>query len=214
MNRRRGFTLLEVLLVLSLLALAAAMTFPVIRYVQKQLVRISTQSAHLEEIRSAQYWLRQQLANAAPKAMAVDSVTGRDIIWRGSGQHLEFMAQLPSYMASGQFALQKLYTEPSKNGFQLLYRVQLEIASESTDSSEPVQVLLSELSQVEFSYRSFISPGQPGPWQTEWIDQTIMPVQIRIKLWGAKKQALPEMIIALQQSPGLNTPAYALGTTQ
>ena len=201
----RGFSLLELLLVLSLFAVMAALSLSVVRYLQNQQKHLIEKSRALQEKVAALQWLRQTLELAEPKAIDVDENSGRDVLWDGQAQQMRWRGLLPADMPVQKSRIQHLWLETGGTQHKLMYASYPAGANgvNADMASNTGTVLFDAVDRVEFSYRQFISPGKVSEWQAQWADGTTMPVQVRIRIWQTA-QALPlELIVAMPMSSGL-----------
>lgn len=208
--KTRGFSLLELLMVISLLLVMAGMSVPVIRYLQKQQTQIRAQANVIETQRATWRWLRDVMSLAQPTAMAVDTASGRDVLWRGSSVSIEWVGAVPADMFEPNVVQQKLWLVPDTQGVQLHYAYR-----PLGDSGEyPTQrSFVLHLKQASFQYRQFEARGRVSAWLAPWPDSTQMPVQVRIQFTPIGQKTPIEWVVALPMSSGLNPPALVLGST-
>lgn len=203
MRSDRGFTLMELVLAISLFALMAALSFPVIRSLQKHSIQTRQQAIAMEAERAAWQWLRQTISRAEPLALAVDPASGRDVLWQADASELRWMGKLPAGMPQTRAVLQSLRIEQTPTGQTLWYRL--------TDNGNQTDTrLFNAQAQVQLSYRGIAAGGRLGEWQSQWPDATQMPVQVRIQL-VSKTQITREQIIALPLSSALQGNRFDVG---
>lgn len=210
-SRTRGFSLLELLLALGMFAAMAAMSLPVIRYLQQQSLSVRNQAQTVESQRAALLWLRQALRRAEPRALAVDSASGRDVLWQADARSIRWRGSLPDSLRIPGSVVQALTLEPQESGLALVYRIH---TADPTGTSEEItqeNVLLKDLQRAEFAYRRFEAGSRLADWQTEWPDATQMPVQVRIRLWPTQAQYPLELQISLPQSAALQIASIHAG---
>lgn len=202
MRRVGGFTLMELLLVLGLFAAMAALSLPVVRYLQLQARQVRAQAHVVESERAAWYWLRQSLGRAEASAMAVDPASGRDVLWQTTASSLQWRGRLPAGLPQRGVFVQRLQIETRESGVALTYRVANASQDEAANGNETL--LLDGLSRAEFAYRRIEANGLVSEWLTEWPDATQMPVQVRVRILKKRRVAPLEAIIALPQSSALS----------
>ena len=93
--RAAGFTLIEVIVALSLLAFGLALSFATLRGASKATERAEITSQRGERLRAVQGFLRAQLSGALPIAYAFDSETGGASFLTLGPDKLEFVATMP-----------------------------------------------------------------------------------------------------------------------
>ena len=102
-----GFTLLELLISLTLLAALSTILFGGLRFGTRAWERSEAQAAETDEIAVAQNFLRRQLSEAYPLVTTADP-TGARIYFEGGSDSLQFLAPAPAALAAGgrsRFAL-------------------------------------------------------------------------------------------------------------
>lgn len=207
--KTRGFTLLELVLVISLLAVMAGLSVPVIRYLQKQQEEIRAQAEAVETQRATLSWLRAVVSLAQPKGMAVDTASGREVLWRGSSDDMEWVGTVPQDMREPRVVQQKLWLTPDAQGWQLHYAYRP--LGESGDYPTENTLLL-QVKQAVFQYRRFETRGRVSEWLASWADSTQMPVQVRMQFTPIGQSTAIDWVVALPMSSGLNPPSLAFGS--
>lgn len=97
---QRGFTLLEVLLVISLLGVLLVLVAGALLGANRAVLKAERYTVNLDEIRAAQAFLRSSIAQALPL-----DTSGEDDVnsgfFEGSAQQLRFVATLPGELGGG-----------------------------------------------------------------------------------------------------------------
>lgn len=105
--RARGFTLLEVLGALALLALLLLGVYSGVRTATQTTRSGEAAISRLDEIRSAQQFLRRELAQS--RAVAISQKDNGDpVYFSGDGREMRFVAALPGYLGKLGPQLQQL----------------------------------------------------------------------------------------------------------
>lgn len=183
----RGFTLLEVLGALALFALLLMGVYSGVR-TATHAVRLGEASIErLDEVRSAQQFLRRELAQARAVALA-RSDNGDPIFFSGDAHELRFVAPLPGYLGRLGPQLQQLKLVPDGKGGS---RLEVSFALMPPDGSAPKplgepEVLLEGVRGGGFRYRAPDTQQGPGQWRDQWNDLRAMPriVSIALQLDG------------------------------
>lgn len=195
----RGFTLLEVVVALSLLALAVALALGTLRGATQATQRAEATAQRDERLRAVQGLLRRQVGGALPMAMAIDPQSGEAQFWHGESKELEFVASMPGYLSRGGPHVQTLEIDGDKLTFQ---NAMLTPDGPLDPEREPT-VLLDGIAEAQFEYRSFDDRGRPGPWLQEWPQRANLPPLVRLKVrFKDDKRRWPELVMA----PKLATP--------
>lgn len=195
-GHQRGFTLLEIMLVLSLLGVLLTLVGGALLGANRAVLKAQRYTMSLDEMRAAQTFLRSSIAQALPLDTSEDD-SETSGFFEGSAQRLQFVSTLPGELGGGiqRHTLQLSGPEG---------RRQLQVAFEQiqTDANGTVlkpwgepQVLLSNVEQLNFSYQGMTPKGQPTGWLSDWPWPTRLPKAVRIdaKVKGAV-QWLPEVV--------------------
>ena len=208
MTRTRGFTLVEVLVAVGLLALGLALAFASLRGAARATGHAEQAAQREERLRAVQGFMRAQLTAAMPIPFEFDSDTGQANFLRVSPTKLEYVASMPGYLSRGGPYLQTLELVPGPDGQRLLFQHQM-LGTEGPlkPEREPL-VLLEGIADGRFEVRNIDPGGKPLSWESQWAVSSQLPPMLRLRL-RFKDAALhwPELVVA----PRLAV-AYASGT--
>lgn len=209
MKRAAGFTLLEVLGALALLALLLLGVYSGVRSATHTVKAGTKKIEQLDDVRSAQMFLRRELEQAMTQPIERDE-NGNNIYFIGSANEMRFVAPLPGYIGKlgPQMVDVKLVSNGDK-GKQLIASLVLL----PPDGSKPKplgdpQVLVDGVVDGGFSYRGLNQQGQPMDWQSDWKIVGNMPNIVTIKLALQDGREWPQLSAPLRvnaaaaQGPG------------
>jgi general secretion pathway protein J len=203
-----GFTLLEVLGVMALLALLLLGVYSGVRSATHTVQVGSVKVEQLDEIRSAQQFLRRELAQAMAQSMGQDS-NGNAIFFVGTADSMRFVAPLPGYLGRMGPQLIEVKLVQGEHGRQLV--ASLAVLPPNGSAPKPLgdpQVLLDGVIDGSFNYRGVNQQGQPTDWQNDWNAAATMPNLVTIKLALADQRPWPMLSVPLRvnaaalQGPG------------
>ncbi len=230
MNRRRwmrGFTLVEMLISLSLIGLMVVLLFSGLRLGSKSWDSVEQHAGRNSEVRQVLGFIQRSLENAQP--LLQETAEGRKLLFAGEENALEFITPFSAYLGLGGLYLVRLEERSQDGGGQLLLTYWLhhpEVLEGEVDVPEWVslrdgrsrvdagaedeqelrevfgqKVLLEGLEKIEVEY--FGTPfGDPEPsWQTEWKEETQMPLAVRLR-FEFEDQWWPEIYVGLPQVYG------------
>ncbi|WP_237561496.1 prepilin-type N-terminal cleavage/methylation domain-containing protein [Frateuria defendens] len=181
-RRANGFSLFEVLGALALLALLLLGVYGGLRTATHAVRNGSATIERLDRIRSAQQFLRRELAQAMAQPIGRDR-EGDSLYFKGDAHEMRFVAPLPGYLGKLGPQLQTLSLVDDGHGAQ---RLEIGFATLPTASrpSTPLgkpEVLLEGVRNARFSYRGRNLRGEVQPWG-DWPDGRLLPALVRIEL--------------------------------
>lgn len=199
MKRQHGFTLLEVLGALALLALLLVAVYGGVRSAIHGVRSGSAAINRIDEIGSAQRFLRSELSQAL--AQPIDhNDRGQAIYFSGSEHEMRYVAPLPGYLGKLGPQLQVLRLVDDDKGGQRL-ELQLSLLPPDGQPPKPLgdpQVLLDHIAKGSFDYRGRDGLNRELPWGSDWADGVRMPQLVRIQLQAQGGYDWPELIVPLR----------------
>lgn len=182
--RARGFTLVELLLTILLLAMLVAGAWAGITTVTKAARSGETQIDRTNRVRVAQELIRRQIRNALAVPYPVDKSTGETRTFEGDADVMRFVAPMPGYLSRGGAYLQTLELRAGRGGRELVFSHELLNGYDPDQSREaerePV-VLIEGIRSARFEYRGLDETGKLGDWEDEWDEPGAQPVLVRLK---------------------------------
>lgn len=218
MNRARGFTLIEILLALMLLAMLMAGAYAGIRTATRAAHAGQTQIDRTNKLRVTQEFLRRELSQTLALPYEKES-DGKLTVFAGKPDIITFVGPMPGYLGHGGPYVQQIALERDVGTRKLTFRHMLyngytKDGHDKVDSVDPV-VLLENIDDATFEYRGLDEAGKMSDWEDEWKRANIAPAMVRVKLRFTRgyAQAWPELVIPLMVDPSAagTSPTFGAG---
>jgi general secretion pathway protein J len=202
-GRLRGFTLIEVIVSLALLAFALALTFGTLRGATRATERSEATAVRTERLRAVQGFLRAQIGAAMPIAYEVEPSTGEAWYLRGERDKVEFVGAMPGYLSRGGPYLQTFELQRGGKGLQLVFSYQLLTTEGPIAREREPKVLLDGIADGQFEFRTIDASGKAGDWQDDWQARGQIPPLLRLKLrFDDERRRWPDFVVPLRLGSG------------
>jgi general secretion pathway protein J len=177
---QRGFTLLEMLLAISLLVLLAGLAYGTLRIGVRGWETADAQADREDALRVGWPFLHQTLEDAR---VEVDPASN-SLRFDGDSQQLSWVAELPAHFATGGPRTLTLRivqdSQQARRQLQLSSRL---LNAQSAGGEEPQQaVLVDDLASLNISYYGPNESGTANSWQASWRQRNSLPQLLRIDI--------------------------------
>lgn len=199
-RRSRGFTLIEVLLAMALLATGLALGFATLRAATATVERGEAMAARTERMRAVEGFLRRRLAAARPIVFDRDADAGTVLRFIGEPDRIRFVADLPDYLGRGGPHLHDIAVVGEGDDASLAVSFAMVLAGETIaeDAPRPPEPLVEGLTGLRIRYRGAEADGL-GEWSGTWDAHDRLPRQVSIEIESADGGAWPPLVVALPQ---------------
>jgi general secretion pathway protein J len=193
-RRDAGFTLLELLVAMALLALLMVLLFGGLRFGARAWDSSQAHSTGMDEVRLVQGELQREIEQAYPYWLTTDPLNP-SIDFHGAPDSMNFLAPVPQVVAGGGRARIAFERRGDGRYEQLMMRAEPELSSGGNAWEEP---LLRNIAFVGFSYYGSENPDEPPVWHDRWDGARALPTLIRVHVAFPKGDARvwPELIVA------------------
>ncbi len=205
----RGFTLLELLVVMSLLSVIMVGLLSALRTMAQTESKIDQRLQRLDEIRVARNFLQQTLGRVSAATLDAPGASGKKIVpFMATPDSLSWVGIMPARPDLGGRHFFRLGLEDTGTGRELVLR----FAPWSPDAvftnwpGAQARVLIPGISQMEVQTQGLPPEGRnraepwPQGWQNGWPIADSLPEQVRLRFADAQGD-WPEWIIALHALP-------------
>jgi general secretion pathway protein J len=196
----RGFSLVEVLVAVALMAAGLALAFGIVQGAVRAAGSAEQLAAHSDRLRTAQGFLRRQLANALPQP--IDPAAGfEDLrLLTLDDQRVSFVGEMPGYLGRGGAYLQVFRLQRGARGTALVFEHRLMTPDGPLRAERPPEVLIDGLVDARFAARGFGPDGRPADWG-EWDRLGQLPSQVRLTAQFAEPRfRFPMLVVPLRYS--------------
>jgi general secretion pathway protein J len=194
MRRQAGFTLVEVLVALSVATLLVALVYGAVRVGQRSAMALTDKSEQTEVMQLGWQYLHTAVGRARPFGDPED--TDNRIGFEGGGSRLVLHADVPTYVGISGLMRIALETRAGERGQQLVLTRRGVVAGEATDAPLPSEqaVLVESLDRLQLSYFGAKTRGDVPTWHGSWTGARRLPNLIRISVKPKGARAWPVLI--------------------
>lgn len=183
--RSRGFTLVEMLIALSLTAMLAVMILAGLQTSSRIWRRSTAAAEEIERMAFAHGFLRRVIGGAYPR-LKPDGAGAVD--FSGEATSLEFMGPVISGVSIAGRARLRLAVIKEGETEALM----LTMLNESTAGAEPIEeTLISGARRIRFSYRARGS----DEWVEDWSSEPALPALVKVEVADGRMSHWPPLII-------------------
>jgi len=223
--RHRGFTLVELLIALVLLAIILFLLFSGLRLGSRAWEGVDTVSERVSDLRVARNFIERMLRQTRPVALMVDGAAMP--VFAGEPNRIELVAPLSEHVGIPGLYVLRLGLEDAGDGQRLVLERWLlhpevldggddwpewEPMVEDSgigDDSSPFDrdtaagaygrtVLLPRVDRFELAYFGTAEGAAEPEWREEWLDQPRLPVRVRLDL-TTPVQSWPAGLVSLPE---------------
>lgn len=222
---QRGFTLLELLIALTLIGLMTVLLFGALRFSSKAWASTEERTERDASIRLVYQYLAGRMEQTRPVSAYLESEGEEVFFFSGRDDALDFVSLMPAHLGSGGLYVIRLQEQVNGGKKQLwlirwLFHPEVLEGAESLPEWRPLSAstnsngkqdpamrayysetaLVDELENVTISYFGLGEPGdESGDWWDDWEDRKYLPWLVKIQIQDSKG-VWPEMVFELPSS--------------
>ncbi len=190
-ERQRGFTLLELLIAVVLLALITTMLLAGLQMETQNLPRQTGRLDRAAQLPPVYDFLRSELADAQP--VVPIGATSRSIVFDGEPNAVHFVSTGPQSVQIG--GLQLLSITFTGGALRVRWRL-FDGALPDEDQPGRDVLLMDHLARAQLSFFGIVPPDTQPHWYDTWHDMPYLPSLVRFSLRSADGVDIPELTVA------------------
>ena len=182
--RAAGFTLVELLLAITLMSILLGLTYSGLRAATKSSARGEEILAAGGELRAAHQFVRRQLNQMLPLPFAAtDDAQETRIVFEGNANRIQYVAPMPGYLGAGGPQVQLLEITHGNDGGILQFSNALLQGFEQQRlyDRDPV-ILLEAVESAGFEFLGRDEDGELTGWTSMWDQTDRLPVAVRLNI--------------------------------
>lgn len=199
--RMPGFTLVEILVALTLFSLVLAMIFSGLHSSAKSWEKGEAQISKNDTRRLDLGFVRKQLTQAIPLLL----IDGKDnpVLFKGGHDAIQFISDLPGHRGGGGLYVLSLYLTPNDHGkdLTLSYRpvtTDIDLDKPENNDAEKSVTIMKDIDVLEFSYYGSKDEKIPPIWSDEWRVKKKLPELVRMHIEPVRADNyIPDMVVNL-----------------
>jgi general secretion pathway protein J len=194
----KGFTLIEVLIGMTLLSLMVVLLFSSLTIGAKSWEQGEKKIADVNEIAVVQQFFNHYLAHSVPQWNDFDPEKDRIFSFQGKKQSLQFVAAFPASAERAGLQLFNLeLVKKNKNSFISIAVTPFFPLTENEEFFEDEISLVENVAHFELAYFGLNDETGESGWQNEWLNKEQQPQLVKILLELDDGRYLPEIIVTL-----------------
>lgn len=205
-QKGRGFTLVELLIAISLLGLISIVTYSAIWTISRGLESVEQRVDANDELRVTLAFMQRALSQA--RGVMVIRDKRMQMVFSGSEQRLTFVAPAPLQLghAGGLYRYQLELAEKGAGGEQLRLSYWQHLSETELDEGLEPQgevALIDGVEDLSFSFFGRDEPWKKEKWLNEWHYAVSLPKLVRISLNTSAVDRDITMTVAIKGAGGL-----------
>ncbi|MGE5269917.1 MAG: prepilin-type N-terminal cleavage/methylation domain-containing protein [Thiohalocapsa sp.] len=198
-DAERGFTLIEVLIGVTLLAMLATLIATGTHFSGRAWNAAERQTGEVHDMEAVEALLRRTIAQAHP-AFATADPADMTITFTGGKDSLSLVAAQPGSLGNGPWVQEHFYLARSGKSRALFLSWRPD--APATGAAPAGTMVLDHVGALWFAYFGQPAPGEAAMWLEQWVGRDRLPELVRVVIErdGAAFRKWPEFVIATRIS--------------
>lgn len=212
-KHRSGFTLVEVLIAMTLFSMIMLMMFTALNTTSRNWYLTEAKTEKNDERRLIQGFIRKQFEQLVP--MLQLSQSDNRVLFQGESNTVTYTSYLPSHHAGAGIYLLNLSVDDNKLVLQhqdISAKINLDKKITLTDKNS--RVLLEDIDSIEFEYFGREDNDDTPSWHDRWEINNRLPELIKINIADTDYNIWAEMIIPIHTTVQRGQPQLTVGTNK
>lgn len=179
----RGFTLVELLLAITLMSILLALAYGGLRASTRATEKGQVVLEESSRMRMAHQFVRKQLNQMLPLAYEQDDEKKERKLFEGDRYSIRFVGPMPGYLSFGGPQVQELSIVPGEHGQALVLSHALLQGFEEAKLDERAPILL--IDHIEDAWFSFLGVDEYGElagWSPDWAEPETLPKAVSLEI--------------------------------
>lgn len=213
-SRQRGFTLIEVLIAMTLLSIMVVLLFGSLRICAQSWEQGENKITEVNEVAVVFNFFQRHLSSAIPLWNDFVEKEEKTFSFQGKKKSLQFVSVFPA--SAGRSGMQLFSMQPQQQDGEQVIKVTLTPFFPVTEGEEWQKeevVLLKHVSDFTLAYFGAADDGSESRWQEEWLEKDVQPQLVKISINTTNGIFWPEMIIELKVAGTVSSPEMETNAT-
>lgn len=194
-SKNRGFTLLELMISMTILSLIVLIVFGATRLGYRSIEKAERSTEFLERVRTALNIIDSQFNSQVPLSYEEDGK--KKLYFSGQKNSIQFSSNYSAWSGNRGYVKVIYSVEEDPNGRKSLYITENTI---SMDDSKKT-LLLPGLENIAFYYFYKDPTEEHGEWREEWTDTTMLPDKVAVNIDDKARKISMNLQIAVKNKP-------------